>query len=276
MTKARYATMIVRSEHGQLWLTEQTEHARLAAELVDCWGGVCAPVEPREPVRLAAALHDAGWAEADARPLVNPETGRPYSFLDIPQDVHVAAHTRTVRRARQAAPYAGLLTSLHSAGLYRDRYGYLPHIPSRPVAPQWRAAVDRFLAEQDAVQAELTAALRPDPAVLQTHYRWFQLWDMLSLYCCMLTPAGTPVRLLCAVPRAPGGEEIAFYLRGTDGVSFEVDPWPFHVEQITLRWPARVLPDRPYRSDEDLQADYAKAPVQEQEAVLHPRRGNGR
>ena len=197
--------MIVRAECGQLCLTEQTEHARMAAELVGWWGGVCAPVEPADAVKLAVALHDAGWAEVDASPQVNPDTGRPYSFLDIPQDVHVAAHTRTVRRARQADPYAGLLTSLHSAGLYRNRYGHLPHIAQRPVAPQWREAVDRFLAEQDAVQEELTAALRPDPAVLWTHYRWFQLWDMLSLYSCMFSPGDTPDTLLCTVPRGRRG-----------------------------------------------------------------------
>lgn len=263
--------MIVRAEHGQLWLTEQVVHARLSAELVDGWGGFCTPVAPLESVRLAAALHDAGWAEVDARPEVNPETGRPYSFLDIPQDVHVAAHTRTVRRARRADPYAGLLTSLHSAGLYRNRYGYLPHIAARPVAPEWREAVDRFLAEQDAVQAELTAALRPDPAVLWTHYRWFQLWDMLSLFCCMLSPESTPHRFLCAVPTEPGGEDVALYLRGTDARTFEVDPWPFAPERIVLRWPARVLPDRPYRSQDEFHEAYAQATPVQQEIVLQPR-----
>ncbi len=263
--------MIVRSVDGQLYLTEQVEHARLTADLVACWGGVCAPVEPLEPVRQAAALHDAGWADVDARPGVNPETGRPYSFLDIPQDVHVAAHTRTVREARQAHPYAGLLTSLHSAGLYRNRYGYLPHIASRPVAPQWRTAVERFLAEQDAVQVELTAALQPDPDVLWTHYRWFQLWDMLSLFSCMLSPDSTTERLLCAVPQAPGAEDIAFHLRGTGSGGFLVDPWPFETEQVALRWTARILPDRPYRSDAELLDAYAQAPPQQQEVVLHPR-----
>jgi len=262
--------MIVRAECGQLCLTEQTEHARMAAELVDSWGGVCAPVEPGDSVRLAVALHDAGWAEVDRSPQVNPDTRRPYSFLDIPQDVHVAAHTRTVRRARQADPYAGLLTSLHSAGLYRNRYGHLPHIAQRPIAPQWREAVERFLAEQDALQAELTAALRPDPAVLWTHYRWFQLWDMLSLYCCMLSPAATPETLLCAVPRAPGEGDITFYLRGV-GAGFEVEPWPFAGDRIVLRWTARILPDRPYHSDQELQAAYACAPVRPQEVVLRPR-----
>ncbi len=262
--------MIVRAECGQLCLTEQTEHARMAAELVGWWGGVCAPVEPADAVKLAVALHDAGWAEVDASPQVNPDTGRPYSFLDIPQDVHVAAHTRTVRRARQADPYAGLLTSLHSAGLYRNRYGHLPHIAQRPVAPQWREAVDRFLAEQDAVQEELTAALRPDPAVLWTHYRWFQLWDMLSLYSCMFSPGDTPDTLLCTVPRAPGGADITFYLQGSDA-GFSVDPWPFTEDRIVLRWAARILPDRPYRSDAELQHAYARASVVQQEIVLHPR-----
>lgn len=261
--------MIVRSDRGQLYLTEQMEHALMAAELVTCWGGVCAPVEPREPVRLAVALHDAGWAEVDARPQVNPATGRPYSFLDIPQDVHAAAHTRTVRRAREADPYAGLLTSLHVAGLYRNRYGYLPHIAQRAVEPQWRAAVDRFLAEQDAVQAELMAALRPERDVLWTHYRWFQLWDMLSLYSCMLSPESTPDTLLCAVPRAPGGEEITFTLRGS-GAGFALDPWPFVESRIVLRWKARILPDRLYTSDAELQEAYSQAPLQEQQVVLHP------
>jgi len=260
--------MVIQREDGQLCLTTQVEHARLAAELVDHWGGPFAPVEPADAVRLAAELHDGGWAEVDAAPQVNPQTQRPYSFLDIPQDVHVAAHSRTVQRARAAHPYAGLLTSLHSTGLYRNRYGHLPHIPQRPVDPASRAAVDRFLAEQDELQAELLRSLQPDPRVLWTHYRWFQLWDMLSLYSCMLSPGDVRRELLCRVPLRPGGDEVDLYLVGAGEATFQVQPWPFRDPRIELTWAVRRVPDRPYGSDAELQTAWRRAPVQRRRVTL--------
>lgn len=264
--------MVIRPDLGLLCLTEQPEHARMTGELVEAWGGNgFEPVGPIDAVRLAAEMHDAGWAEFDAEPLVNPATQRPYSFLDIPQNVHVAAHTRTVERASQADPYAGLLTSLHSAGLYRRRYGYLPHIPFRPVAPEHEAAVDRFLAEQDQLQDDLQYLLRPEAEELWTHYRWFQLWDALSLYVCMLHAENVGDGLLLArVPFRPGGPETDLHLKALGDARFGVAPWPFKPAQLALRWQARLLPDQPYTSDAALRAAYAAAPLQQQTVTLVP------
>lgn len=264
--------MVIRPDEGILCLTEQPEHARMTGELVEAWGGGgFEPVGSAASVRLAAEMHDAGWAEVDAEPRVNPATARPYSFLDIPQNVHVAAHTRTVERASLADPYAGLLTSLHSAGLYRRRYGYLPHIPYRPIAPEHEAAVDRFLALQDQIQDDLQYLLRPEAEELWTHYRWFQLWDMLSLYLCMLHPQDVGNQmLLCRVPVRPGGPEADLYLSALDSDRYAVAPWPFKPAELTLRWQASLLPDRDYVSDEDLQRAYAIAPREEQSVTIIP------
>ncbi|MFZ5816635.1 MAG: DUF3891 family protein [Bacillota bacterium] len=264
--------MVIYPAGGRLRLTLQTDHARLAGELAAAWGGgLFARPEPLEPIRLATEMHDEGWSELDAAPMVNPATGRPYDFLQIPQQHHTAAHTRTVERALAAHPYAGLLTSLHATGLYRKRYGHLPHIPQRPVDPACQEAVDRFLADQDQLQRQLTEELQPDPVVLWTHYRWLELWDMASLWACMMNPADRGEYYLGAMPRFPGGPDERLTLRGAGEELFTLDPWPFSVERITLLWPARWLEDRPYASDGELRAALAAAPMEVQSVTLAPR-----
>ena len=59
--------MLITRTNGDLRLVEQVEHARLCGDLVSHWGNerFAAP-EPRESVRLGAAMHDEGWREADA------------------------------------------------------------------------------------------------------------------------------------------------------------------------------------------------------------------
>lgn len=263
--------MIVAQQGGRLRLTLQTDHALLAGQLADAWGGPpFARPEPMGAIRLAVDLHDEGWAEVDANPCINPATGRPYDFRDIPQDVHVDAYDRCVRRALAADPYAGLLVSLHGTGLYRRRYGYLPHLPFREVSPACRDVVERYLAAQDQLQAGLVAELKPDPAALWTHYRWLQVWDMISVFACMVAPSQPFTQLLGAIPRFPGGPDGPMTIR-TDGEGrFVVDPWPFTVTEIRLRWPARWIADRPYETDDDLRASLAEAAVETQSVALVP------
>jgi hypothetical protein len=263
--------VIVRQAPGRLRLTLQTDHALLAGEIAAVWGGhLFSRPEPMRPIRLAVDLHDEGWAEVDAAPRVNPSTQRPYDFRDIPQDLHVDAYGRCVQRALEADPYAGLLVSLHGAGLYRRRYGYLDHLPIRAVNPLHQADVDRFLAAQADLQERLIAQLAPDPTALWTHYRWLQVWDMISVFLCMFDPDGPAVHLLGILPRYPGGPEVAVTLRGAGHDSFRLHPWPLTVDRLTLTWPARWVEDRPYESDQDLQGALARAPVALQTVQLIP------
>lgn len=265
----RYANVIIAQDSGRLRLTLQTDHARLAGQLAQCWGGPpFLPPAPLEAIRLAVDLHDEGWAEVDNHPRVNPATGRPYDFREIPQNLHVEAYERCVNRALAAHPYAGLLVCLHGTGLYRRRYGHFPHLPFREVAPDCQAQVERHLAAQDRLATRLLDECKPDPAALWTHYRWLQVWDMISVFAAMAGPTQPGTHLLGVLPHYPGGPEQPLTMHSEGENRFVIDPWPFSQEQIPLGWPARWIDDRHYTGEDHLQAVLAEAPTEMQTAIL--------
>jgi hypothetical protein len=252
--------MILHPEGAQLRLILQTDHAAFAAELCRRWGGgLFARPEPLASVVTATERHDEGWLPWQAAPRIDPATGRPWSFTNIPNTFHTAGHAAGVQRVIEADPYAGLLLSLHVAGLYKQRYGFMSHMPIPPIPAIYRPAAEAFLAEQEQVQAALLATLRPDVAALWTHYRWLQAWDTLSLLICTGWIGEEP-GLLGTFPTRPGGEEVTLKCWALGGDRHTVSPWPFAVDAFSWQIPARWLPDQPWASDSAFQAGLAAAP----------------
>lgn len=263
--------MIVRAERGRLRLTLQTDHAMLAGEFAGAWGGdhFAQPV-PLAAVRIAAEMHDDGWEEWEREPQVMPGSGRPYDFMSLPADQHVAIYERGIRQALDRHPYAGLLVSLHGSGLYQQRYGYMPQMTFREHDPEHRPLIDRFLAEQKALQEQLVAELGPDEEALWTNYRWLQAWDLLSLFLSQGDPAERKSLSLGVVPRSPGGPEEQLIVQGAAPGICTLTPWPFAADQLDLVLPVRYLPDQHYASDESFQAAFAAAPTEALAVSLVP------
>jgi len=263
--------VIIRSDGGRLRLITQADHAEAAGPLVDRWGRppFRAP-EPPAPVRQATAIHDAGWREWDAAPHLRPDTGRPYDFIHIPSDEHIAIYEKSVRAALEADAYAGLLVSMHGTGFYKKRYGHMPKLEFREVAPHFRAVVDGFLERQQALQAELIAALQPDLTALWTHYRWLQGWDALAVYLGLDDPAERRAHSLGVMPCYPDGPEEELFLTGAGDGRFTVSPWPFTVPQINVVLPVRYIADRPYSSDDEFQQVFSAAATEALHLTLVP------
>jgi hypothetical protein len=263
--------VIIRTEQGRMRFITQHDHAAIAAELAAAWGGAeFAAPEPLGALKLAALIHDQGWQEWDQQPALRPETGRPYDFLNIPVDQHLAIYERCVRLAVAEHPYAGLLVSLHGAGLYRARYGHMPHLPEKPLSESDKLLVEQFLARQEALQQELLADLQPDQAALWTHYRWLQAWDAISVFACFSSGSDRRTFQAGTMPRWPGGPEEPIVMTGAGGSVFTISPWPFTSRQIDLFLPVRWLPDRPYESDAQFYEEYAATPTQSVHVTLRP------
>ncbi len=225
--------MIVETnERGQL-LIPQTEHARICGTMARAWGGAdFEPPRPLEPVVLAAAEHDNGWAEWEAAPRLNPETGRPYSYRDIPIDQHLEIYRRGIARAVDRDTYAGVLVSLHGSLLYeRFRSG--------------QPGAATFLQEQRDLRARLLDELRNDastrpliaPNVLETNRALIFGLDALSLFLCHGRPGSNRIEF----PADYAGERTALTLRRRDG-DWDLDPFPFDVTPLDLSVWARQLP----------------------------------
>ncbi|MER3409241.1 MAG: hypothetical protein C4306_03855, partial [Thermoleophilia bacterium] len=172
--------MIVR-DLGRVWqVVLQTDHADLAAAFATAW----AEQGPRHASLIVAARrHDDGWAVWERSPLVDPQTNAPVNFLDVDVPTHLAFYRAAIAAVTAEDPYAGLLVSMHGAGIYRRRYG-LDSAPGLTHAGEVAEQVDAFVAEQEAGYARRMAEAGVDDERRWVDYGLLQLYDRLSLYFC--------------------------------------------------------------------------------------------
>jgi hypothetical protein len=173
--------MIVRDLGGGWQIVLQTDHADLSGQFARAWAekGVRFP-----SLEIAARRHDDGWAVWERAPSLDPGGGRPRNFLDVQVPSHLAFYRAAIAAVSDHDAYAGLLVSMHGAGIYRERYGLDPAL-KLTFADDVREQVDAFVAEQEGGYEARIAELEADDDERWRNYGLLQLYDRLSLYFCM-------------------------------------------------------------------------------------------
>ncbi len=168
--------MIVR-DLGDAWqVVLQTDHADLSAAFARAWR------EPLPPSLVTAAeRHDDGWAVWEQAPRVALD-GTPINFLDVDIRSHLAFYRAGIAAITEQDPDAGLLVSMHGAGIYRQRYGLDPAL-GLARRGEAKDEVEAFVAEQESKFGDA-------PGDRQEDYELLQLFDRLSLYFCMRDVVG--------------------------------------------------------------------------------------
>jgi hypothetical protein len=232
--------MLHREEPDGLVVIAQPAHAWLAGQLARAWGNAAfGEVAPWEEVCLGAEQHDIGWATWEGAPTLNPATGRPHSFTQLPLAAHLAIWSVAAPLVLAQGRYAALLTSLHGTGLYEQR-------DTSQDAPAEVQAVRDFLTRQYAFQEALLTTLRAEPhyaaattpAMVARNRHLIRLWDRLSLALCMGLRAE---RRFSDVPTADGATTLTFAPIGGDPAQMAVSPWPFRPASVTLICDGRRL-----------------------------------
>jgi hypothetical protein len=146
----------------------QTAHSAVSGRLAEAWR--IDDDLPAQDLRVAAAIHDIGWAEWEQHP-------RAISFLDVETAEHVAIWTRGTDAAETFGSWVGLLVSLHCSRLmgWRQQSG------------NGGPDVDALVERETARQARLSEGL--DGGVVNRASTLIATWDGLSLAIC----AGKPV-----------------------------------------------------------------------------------
>jgi hypothetical protein len=176
--------MIVRDTGASWQIVLQTDHAELAGRFATSWGDRGAQ---HASLTVAAKRHDDGWAVWERAPRVD-QTGKPVTFLDVDVRSHLAFYRAGIAAVTEQDEHAGLLVSMHGAGIYRQRYGLDPAL-GLTRAPEAEAEVEAFVAEQE-------AKFGGEPGDHWDDYELLQLFDRLSLYFCMRdVEAGEPSEL---------------------------------------------------------------------------------
>jgi hypothetical protein len=136
----------------------QASHAWISGQMARAWAE---PFEPREEICLAAEQHDVGMAEWDLEPTLNPETGLPHGFTEMPFEVHRDLWLAAPRKLVSQSAYAAALVSLHGTRLYEMR--------------ERTPEVEQFLQAQE----EFRAGLGVVPSQAASDLIW--QWDFMSL-----------------------------------------------------------------------------------------------
>ena len=122
------------------------EHTALSGQFTRAFGNEqFEPVRPSELMFYVVSHHDAGWAQFDRDPVTDEATGLPYNLVDTPaQYITVTSRGSPDFNERQH-PYCGLLSSMHSWGLYNGRYGISNQVLIERFSDEDRPLVQRIL-----------------------------------------------------------------------------------------------------------------------------------
>ena len=270
--------MIVADLGDRYQFVTQPDHADLAGQFADHWGGAVTRPEPFESLVVAAYRHDVGWEAYDRRPRL--EDGEPVDFRGMAADPWIPLYEDGIDAVVDLDPYAGLLVSLHGAGLRNQRYGLSPEWPETPPAferfvereqRRQQQLLDGILAADDderggngdesdpaqalsaADDATLSAMHDPDRVPedpdgrLWDDYCRLQAWDALSLSFC-ITDSPPGYGQIGAVPTVDGS--VTLSITRTSGADsqdrddrdvFTVDPYPFDTAPLTVTVPMRTV-----------------------------------
>lgn len=225
---------------GRIAISQPT-HAWVSGQLARVWGNErFGDVAPWEGVCLGAEQHDVGHTEWEQAPTLNAKTGLPYSFFDMPRQLHAGMWSKAARLVLPQGRYPALLVSLHGTGLYEKYYD------ATNDTPEDAQAVQSYLTNEYAFQKELLTNLRADgyygayakEEVVMRNRRLVGVWDSFSLAICFGREQMQPLQ---NVPTATGSTTLTLTARDGDPAQLVVTPWPFCDERVTVVYEGRYL-----------------------------------
>jgi hypothetical protein len=200
--------MIVR-DLGDAWqVVMQTDHADLSAAFARAWAAQLKP-----SLVVATERHDDGWAVWEQAPRFDAD-GTPVTFLDVDVRSHLAFYRAGIAAIAEQDEDAGLLVSMHGAGIYRQRYGLDPALGLARAA-EAQDEIDAFVAEQE-------ARFGGEPGDRWSDYELLQLFDRLSLYFCMRDGDEAELQGYRLEPIAPWHVRLAPFPFGRDAARFSL------------------------------------------------------
>lgn len=268
--------IVAETAEGYRFIT-QSDHADLAGQFADRWGNERFDrPEPYAPLVAAAYAHDSGWWAYDQAPHLHDD-GAPVDFREMPADAWTELYGDGIDAVAETDPAAGLLVSMHGAGLRKRRYGLSPSWPETP--DEYEAFVEREEQRQHRLAAELFEGDGPVPerdrellaalhgsaapaenpgSWLWTGYKLLQAWDTLSLAFCVTTspPGYDPID---DVPTSIGGPDETLSIDPLGDGAFAIDPYPFEESPLSVTVPSRTVTADAFDDRSDLVQAYYEA-----------------
>lgn len=268
--------MIIQSGAARRFAITMDQHTALAARFAEAFGNErFAPVAPREPVLHMIRHHDQGWAALDAEAPTNPATGLPYNLVETPLTEILRTSAASPDFNEKHHPYCGLLSSMHSWGLYNGRYGMSDKVLLDQIPADCKLLVQSMLDGERARQERLRATLAAEPATAQwiedghlfQNYKQLQFFDTLALYFNRTAEGAREATDFEHVP-LDDARDATVSLRPAGGGRYVMDPYPFVEEAIEFFFEGRYVDALPAGTGDAWGPRLAALPVARQQFTI--------
>ena len=229
------------------------EHTALCQQFANVFGNdQFEPLAPLDPMIYVISHHDAGWLEFDRDPAIDDKTGLPYNLVETPIQ-HISVTSRLSPEFNQRHhPYTGLISSMHSWGLYNGRYRYqkLKMICStrsrnqdRPMNGETdaqrggkRQKKRLRLGTHNVPQTSSWLGRRPD----FQNYKLLQFIDTLALYFNRVHPSERVEQGFENVPMS-AQKDASITIRPGGNNTYAVSPFPFATNESEFAFGGRPV-----------------------------------
>ncbi len=239
-------------------------------------------LDPFDEMVYVVGHHDRGWDDLDAAPALDPDTGMPRGLGTAPVHGSLQTSSNSPDFNEKQHAFCGLLSSMHSWGLYNARYGFSEfrvrpgHSTSVPVPDHLREDADAMLAGEIARQERIKAALAADTETMhwveEAHlvkcYKQLQFFDTLALYFNLRHADERGEEVYVHVPMTID-EDGTVRLNRVSGDRYSLDPFPFAGDRLEVTCQGRYFSALPSGEEpDDLAAMLWQAPKSGQTYVL--------
>jgi len=209
------------------------------------------PLSPLDLMVYIIAHHDAGWTEFDRDPATDAQTNLPYNLVDTPAEFITVTSKLSPDFNERHHPFCGLMSSMHSWGLYNGRYGLSDLVLIDKIPPHDRPIADRMLAAELERQQRLKEKVAKDPATaarlderkLFQNYKQLQFIDTLALYFNRVHPSERGEQTFQHVPRN-ADEDVAVTIRPIEQGRYALSPFPFAPTEAEFAFAGRHIRPR--------------------------------
>jgi hypothetical protein len=231
------------------------EHTALSGQFARAFGNDrFEALSPNDLMFYVVSNHDAGWAEFDRDPVTDERTGLPYNLVETPAEHITVTSRRSPEFNERHHPYCGLMSSMHSWGLYNGRYGLSNIVLIDKIPPADRPLADRMLAGELDRQKRLKAALAGDPRTagwieeghLFQNYKQLQFCDTLALYFNRIHPSERGEQRFERVP-LNAREDVTVTVRPREPGIYAASPYPFAADGAEFAFAGRLIEARQHQ-----------------------------
>lgn len=238
------------------FVIKNVEHAVLAGQLAENFGNrVFTPPIPFDEILYLVVHHDHGWWSMDNDPSINPADGLPYHLVKTPFEDIIKTSKASPDYNEQHSAFCGLLSSMHSYGLYNGRYGLSDAISLDVVLPGLQDSVNSMLEgellRQQRLKTELKGSPLGDDETVFNAYKLLQFFDACAIYFNMHPAGERGETSFNNVPRS-AGDDVTIHVREIEPGRYAFDPYPFRQEGLQVYCEGRYL-----RPESDIQSGTA-------------------